>query len=91
MTLAIFVSSTFFFGSVFSYSYNCLMKPILGQMIERRDLTKLRAFQNSKPFSFIRYAITQLVERDTPAKLLYIVKSIMFTNGLTLPLFQCLL
>jgi hypothetical protein len=54
LALAIFVSSTFFLGSVFSYSCNCLINPILGQMIERRDLTKLRAFQNSKPFSFIR-------------------------------------
>jgi hypothetical protein len=54
LALAIFVSSTFFFGSVFSYSCNYLINPILGQMIERRDLTKLRAFQNSKPFSFIK-------------------------------------
>jgi hypothetical protein len=54
LALAILDSSTFFLGRVFSYSCSYLINPILGQMIERRDLTKLRAFQNSKPFSFIR-------------------------------------
>ncbi len=54
LTFVTFYSSIFFFGKVFSYSCNCLIKPMLGQMIDRRDLTKFKAFQNSNPFSFIK-------------------------------------
>jgi hypothetical protein len=60
-------SFVFLAGNVFSYSCNYLINPMLGHIIDRFDLTKLRAFQNSIPFSFIKYAMTQLVDRETPA------------------------
>ena len=67
--LASAICMSLIFESSLSKSCSCLMKPMLGHTIDLFDLVKFNASQKPIPFSFIRYAITQLELLDTPAKL----------------------
>jgi len=67
----IIFSSSFCLFNDFSYSWSWRINPKFGSTMNLFDFVKFKASYKLIPFSFIKYAMTQLELRDTPAKLKY--------------------